>query len=157
MLAVQVADDTVVIDAALPLGDRANGGIRDARVAAGTLMVERALTPFALVDLLHRSLTGEDGSAGAAFGLRAYDDLPACAVCDVGQATYRVDADFRETLVSVNLDTEALQAHLEPRANDAALACLAAFAEPAFAAGPIPAEALPAAAQAYRARCIARP
>lgn len=151
VLATVVDGDMLRIPAALPVGDRANGGIVSAAVDAGVLTIERSLTPFDLVALLDEAW---GGSGDRPFGLRAYDDLPACAVCRMADASYRVTADFEERLQGVRVDAQGLTA-LDGFRTAPSFDCLVGFAEAEFGLDWVPADRLAEMATAYRSRCIA--
>ncbi|TVR95209.1 MAG: hypothetical protein EA406_14470 [Rhodospirillales bacterium] len=151
VLAVTVDGDTLRIIAALPIGDRANGGIVNAAVDAGVLTVERSLTPFDLAALLYQAWGGSDDRP---FGLRAYDDLPACAVCRMADAAYRVSADFDQQLQGVRVDAEGLAA-LDGFRTAPPFDCLFGFATAELGLDWISADRLAEMAAAYRSRCIA--
>lgn len=163
VVAARTEGDTLIIDRSLPLGDRCNGGIASAAVDHGLLTVARNVTPFDVVAALADSLDG-DPPTDDAFGLEAYDDMPACAVCCVGEATVHVsgrDSGRESGRESLGFETDLQQIALERGALAPLLEdpvgspgrCFAAFALETWTR-PATAEELPALARAYRDRCV---
>lgn len=76
-------------------GDRCNGGIESASVVEGELIFNQYVTPFDFLDLADNN----------PYGLKAYDDLEACAACCYGIARYNGEG-FKG--ISVIIDAERL-------------------------------------------------
>ena len=74
-------------------GDRCNGGIESASVVEGNLVFNQYVTPFDFLDLADSN----------PYGLKAYQDLDACAVCCYGVARYNQDG-FKGISVTVEGD-----------------------------------------------------
>lgn len=74
-------------------GDRCNGGIESATVYEGELVFNQNVTPFDFLDLADSN----------PYGLKAYEDLDACAVCCYGVARYNADG-FKGISVTAELD-----------------------------------------------------
>ncbi len=74
--------DTLTVLKSHAGGDRCNGGITDASVKNGKLHYGLNITPYDLLTV---------GTDQEPKGIKAYDDLDACAACCMGEALYEDD------------------------------------------------------------------